>query len=114
MTEANDHADFPAPQHLSPEASALWAELVPSRARSPERRALLRVVLEAFDELQHIRGELKDAKLVTSNRRTGVPRLNPLLKFEKEARREFCRIWDSLDLDFNCAIDKRPQHPRIS
>ena len=69
---------------------------------------------EAFDELQHIRGELKDAKLVTSNRRTGVPRLNPLLKFEKEARREFCRIWDSLDLDFNCAIDKRPQHPRIS
>ena len=112
MPETAENGAFPPPQHLSTEAMVLWRGLVPARARSPERQALLRVALEAFDELQRIRLELKGACLASTTATTGVLRLNPLLKHEKETRREFCRLWGDLDFDFNCAIDKRPQHPR--
>lgn len=37
------------PPHLSERAQALWREVVPRRAVSPERLALLQVALEALE-----------------------------------------------------------------
>ena len=77
MTEANENTEFAPPDHLSTDAKALWSELVPSRARSPKRRVLLRVALEALDELQHIRAELQDASLVSTTKATGASASTP-------------------------------------
>jgi hypothetical protein len=103
--------EFDPPTHLSPRAKSLWAQLVPSRARSAGRLALLTAALEAMDRAEQARLELAAATLTTTTETTKAVHVHPLVKVEREARQQFAvsgRIWrlDSI-ITRTAAISKR-------
>ncbi len=99
--------DYPAPPHLSDRAAALWSAVVPARARSPERLALLCVALEAFDRADAAREAIAVEGMTTETKRSGVTHLHPLLRVEKESRALFAKIWSQMNLQFNPSLDSR-------
>jgi len=96
---------FDAPSHLSERAKELWGQLVPLRARSPGRLALLTAALEALDRAEQARVELAAATLTTTTETTKAVHVHPLLKVEREARQQFARIWSEMHLGYDPAID---------
>lgn len=95
------------PKHLSARSKKLWDELVPARAKSPERQALLQTALEALDRADQAREILDREGLTTKNETTGVVHVHPLVRAEKDARKLFVRIWDQLSLEWRYDIDGR-------
>ncbi|MCI0637981.1 MAG: hypothetical protein L0Y72_23595 [Gemmataceae bacterium] len=93
------------PSHLSARSRALWAELVPRRAESPERLALLQTALEALDRADQARVVVKKEGLTKTTERSGAVHLHPLLKVEADSRRQFARIWAELNLDWDHELD---------
>lgn len=103
------------PEHLSARSQALWAAVVPSRARSAERLALLGVALEALDRADQARDAVAADGMVKVTPRSGMARLHPLLKVERESRQLFARIWSLLNLQWNQQVDGRmPMDPEIA
>lgn len=96
---------FAAPQHLSPRSQALWAELVPHRARSIGRLALIEEALTALDRAGQAKAELAGGPLTTKTATTGTIHINPLVKVERECRQQFSRIWADLGLSFDSTED---------
>lgn len=92
-----------APNHLSPRAKTLWGELVPRRARSPERLALLQTALEALDRADQAKEQLDREGLTWTTKSSGAVHVHPLLKVEKDARGAFAQIWNRLGLFFDGA-----------
>jgi phage terminase small subunit len=88
----------PAPAGLSDRSRALWCQLVPARARTPERLALLAEALRCLDLADQAREAVRRDGLTTTTARSGVVHVNPLLRVEAEARRDFARLWDMLGL----------------
>lgn len=95
------------PDHLSDRAKELWRAVVPGRARSPERLALLQTALEALDRAEQCRIELERQGLTTTTKTTGAVHMNPLLRVEKDNRQLFARLWDMLALRWNPDKDGR-------
>ena len=93
------------PRHLSGRAKQLWAALVPHRARSPERLALLQTALEALDRADQARLLVARQGLTTVTKTTGAVHLNPLLKVERDNRQLFTKIWGELSFDWDREID---------
>jgi phage terminase small subunit len=98
---------FPAPSHLSERSRTLWAELVPARAKSAGRLALLTAALEALDRADEAREAIAKAGLTTTTKTTGAVHLHPLLRVERESRQQFAKIWDSLHFGWDQRIDGR-------
>ena len=88
----------PAPEHLSPRARQLWAELVPSRADTAERQVLLCTALEDLDRIDEMRELLKREGVLIVSARSRLPHTHPALKLEAEARRRFLAAWRALNL----------------
>lgn len=108
MTRKNEK--FPPPAHLSPRSQGLWRELVPSRAKSAGRVALVQTALEALDRADAARAVLEVEGMVTTTKRSGVAHLHPLLKVERESRQLFARIWHGqLYFHFDSQLDGRSQ-----
>ena len=105
-----ENGDWRPPHGLSERSTTLWAELVPIRARSPERRQALEVALRALDRIDEIGASLDGADLVQKTRATGAHHLNPLLKAEKEARRDFTKLWRELGFDYRGSLDSEGMH----
>jgi phage terminase small subunit len=99
------HDHFEPPQHLSARAQSLWHAVVPSRARSPERLALLQVALESLDRADQARLAVEKNGMTTTTKTTGAVHLHPLLRVEREARQQFSRLWEQLNLSWNPQID---------
>ncbi len=95
------------PPHLSARSKALWSEIVPRRARSPERLALLQAGLEALDRVDDCRAVLAKEGLTFKTKTTDALHCHPLVKVEKEQRQLFIRCWDALSLQWNREIDGR-------
>jgi P27 family predicted phage terminase small subunit len=93
------------PTHLSARAKALWKDLVPRRAKSAGRRALLLAALEALDRAEEARKKISKTGLTTTTKSTGAVHLNPLVKLEREARQQFARIWSDLHFGFDARVD---------
>lgn len=93
------------PAHLSAHSQTLWREIVPRRAKSPERLELLTVALEARDRMAQARLAIAEAGLVTTTKTTGTVHLHPLLRVEKESRTQFLQAWVALALEFDTWID---------
>lgn len=91
--------------HLSERAAALWRELVPRRARSPERLALLQAALEALDRADAARVALDGQPLTTTTRTSGAVHVHPLVRVERESRAAFARLWRDLALTYWVPID---------
>jgi phage terminase small subunit len=93
------------PGHLSDRSKALWAELVPRRARSPERLELLTVALEARDRAAEARAAVDAEGLTTTTETTKAVHIHPLLRVEKDSWATFVRVWKELDLERAKSLD---------
>ena len=96
-----------APAHLSDRSRELWGGVVPSRARSLERLALVTAALEARDLANECRAQVRAEGMTTVTKTTGAVHVHPLMKIEKEQRSLFVRIWGQLHLEWNPSIDGR-------
>lgn len=85
------------PKHLSERAQSLWREIVPRRAKSAERIALVQTALEALDRADQAREVVAAEGMTVRTEKTGTAHAHPLLKVEAESRKTFMKIWDRLD-----------------
>ena len=106
MDPLQDKTVLPPPGHLSEQSRDLWRSLA-SRAKSPERRALLLAALESFDTAQTARKITQTEGLVIKTDRSGGLHVHPGLKVEQQARAKFVRIWRLLHFDWNQEVDGR-------
>lgn len=97
--------EFTVPDHLSDKNKSLWASIVPNRAKSPGRLALLTAGLEALDRADKAREAIAATCLTTKTERSGVTHVNPLVKIERESRQQFARIWGELNLAWDPRVD---------
>ena len=95
------------PPGLSPSSEAIWRSVVPKRAKSLERVALLEQALRAKDRANEIAIELSKQDLTFTTPGTGTIRANPLLKAEQQSRALFEKIWIDLKLQWTSEIDGR-------
>ena len=93
------------PDHLSERGKELWLAVVPRRARSPERLALLQVGLEALARADLARITVESGGMTSTTRTTGAVHIHPLVKVERESRAQFMRVWDQLNLHWDPKID---------
>lgn len=102
-----DHENLDAPSHLSERSAALWQSVIPSRARSAERRALIIVALDALDLADECLVLVRKEGMTTVTKRTGAVHVHPLMKVEKEQRSLFVKVWGQLNFGWNQTIDGR-------
>ena len=102
-----DHGNLDAPPHLSERSKTLWHSVVPSRAKSAERQALVIAALDALDLADECRERVRAEGLTTVTKTTGAVHVHPLMKVEKEQRSLFVKIWGQLNFQWNHTIDGR-------
>ncbi len=95
------------PAHLSDRSKALWHEVVPRTAASPERLAVIQVALETLDRADQAREQLDREGLTFATETTGAVHVHPLVKVERDARSSFVRVWTSIGLDYRIGMDLR-------
>ena len=106
--KANEnHGNLDAPPHLSERLKTLWRAVVPSRAKSAERQALVIVALDALDLADECRVQVRAEGLTTVTKTTGAVHIHPLVKVEQEQRSLFSKIWGQLNFQWNRDIDGR-------
>ena len=93
------------PHHLSQKSRQLWSEIVPRRAKSPERLALVQTALEALDRADEAGEVVRKEGLTTKTKTTGAVHIHPLLKIEKESRQFFARVWNQLGFSWDWRLD---------
>ena len=87
------------PEHLSERSKAIWREIVPRQAKSPERRVLVQTALELLDRLDSVRAELDAAGSCTvKTLTTNTVHQHPLVKLECDLRSQFTALWFKLQL----------------
>ena len=95
-----------APPGLNKRAAVLWGQVVPRRARTPNRQALIAEALQSLTRADECAARIeKEGLTVTS--KSGVVRGHPLLATEKANRAAFVRIWFEMGL----AADDRDYNP---
>lgn len=95
-----------APDHLSDRSKALWHQLVPSRAKSPGRLAMIRIALEDLDLHDQAREEVGRSGLTFVTATTQAVHIHPLLRVAAEAHARFVTLWKQLDFVFDEQIDE--------
>lgn len=105
--EENTEANHQLPEHLSSRAAALWRDVVPRRAKSPGKVAIVQSALEALDRADAARVEVEVAGMTTTTKTTGAVHVHPLVKVERESRAQFSKLWDSLNLTHDYAAGDR-------
>lgn len=93
------------PEHLSGRSRELWRKLGPDEAKSIERRTLFQAGLEALDRADEARRIIQAEGMISKTTTTGAVHVHPAVKVEREARAQFVRIWDLLNLKWNSEID---------
>lgn len=93
------------PEHLSERSKELWCNLAPNEAKSVERRTLFQAGLEALDRADEARRIIQAEGMISKTATTGAVHVHPAVKVEREARAQFVRIWDLLNLGWNESID---------
>jgi hypothetical protein len=96
-----------APADLSKKSAAIWRDIVVTRCRSAERRALLGEALRALDRADSARALAERDGLIQRSRKSGIRRLHPALRIEETDRRRFQRLWLALNLVFDPVVDGR-------
>lgn len=100
-----DYPDYPAPDGLSDRSRALWCEVVPYRAMSAGRIALIEEALRALDRADQMREAVDRDGPTSTNKTTGMIHVHPCCKLEREARQAFTRIWTTLGLGWSSKED---------
>ena len=94
-----------APPHLSDRSKALWNALVPERAKSPGRLAMIRIALEDLDLNDQARKELTEAGLTFVTSTTKAVHMNPLLNVIGDSHARFLAAWKALAFVFDEEMD---------
>ena len=102
-----DHENIDAPPHLSERSKVLWRAVIPARAKSAERQALVIVALDALDLADECRERVREEGLTTVTKSTGAVHVHPLVKVQKEQRSLFAKVWGQLNFQWNQEIDRR-------
>lgn len=95
------------PDHLSGRSGELWRTVGPDAAKSIERRTLFQAGLEALDRADEARQIIQAEGIISKTTTTGALHAHPAVKVEREARAQFVRIWDLLNLKWNPEVDGR-------
>ena len=95
------------PEHLSNRAATLWRDVVPRRAKSPGRIAIVQAALESLDRADTARAAVEVAGMTTTTKTTGAVHVHPLVKVERESRSQFTKLWGSLNLHYEYAAGDR-------
>lgn len=98
---------YPPPAGLSDRARTLWSSVVPSRAVSPGRLAMVTEALRALDRADQAAAAIQAEGLTFTTATTGAVHVHPLVKVERESRQLFARLWSDLRLDFDRESDGR-------
>lgn len=93
------------PSDLSERSQKLWVEIVPRRAQSAERLALLEQGLRALDRADECARLVNTNGLTTTTATTKAVHVHPLLRVEREQRQLFTRIWAELGLSWCQGVD---------
>lgn len=93
------------PDGLSESSRALWNQLVPRRARSAGRLALLTVALEARDRAAEARQVIAAEGMTSTATKGSLRHVHPLLRVEKDAMTLFARCWHDLSLGWDGQVD---------
>lgn len=99
---------FPPPPQLSDRSKALWSSVVPSRARSAARLAVIETALESLDRANQAAAEIATTGMTSVTKTTGAIHVHPLVKVERESRQLFAKLWISLNLQFTPSVDGVP------
>lgn len=105
MPEKPDPADFPPPEGLSARSQELWREVVPKRAISAGRLAMIEEALRARDRADQAAAVVDAEGLLKKTETTGATHLNPAAKAERENRQLFTRLWSGMHLDWSVRED---------
>jgi tryptophan 2,3-dioxygenase len=92
---------IPPPAGLSDGSLALWHAVVPRRAKSPERCALLESALRARDREVEARDLIAAAGMTFTSEETKTVHVHPLLRVEKDSRAAFLGAWRALHLEWS-------------
>jgi P27 family predicted phage terminase small subunit len=107
MMDRKPAENLDPPEHLSEKSKSLWRELVPARAKSPGRIALLAVALEAKDRADEARELVKSEGMISQKEGSKMLHVHPALKIEKDARSQFLSAWNQLSLCWDGMVDGR-------
>jgi hypothetical protein len=99
--------DYPAPDGLSERSRASWAAVVPARAVSAGRRALIEEALRALDRADQMREVVDRDGPTTVNETSGLTDVHPAVKIEREARQAFRRLRTIMNLHWSQDQDGR-------
>jgi P27 family predicted phage terminase small subunit len=94
-------AEHEPPAHLSQASQALWRRIVPKRAKSPGRLALLTTALGALDRADAAGAVIEREGMVLTGKAGSLPHAHPLLRVEKDSRALFARCWADLHLGWD-------------
>ena len=99
--------DYPPPEGLSERAQALWSAVVPTRAISAGRLALIEEALRALDRADQARHIVDEKGPTFETKTTGTVHVRPETRIERENRQMFARIWSSMHLEWSYSEDGR-------
>lgn len=102
---------FPPPAGLSDRSAALFAEIVPKRARSAGRVALVTEALRALDRADEAAAIVSSEGMTFTTEGTKTVHVRPEVKIERESRMLFLRAWGQLHLEWDADIDGRHHWP---
>ena len=105
MSTRTKPAAIPPPEGLSPRSRELWAAVVPNRAKSAGRLALLEEALHALDRADEMRVVVDRDGPVTVNETTKMVHVHPCVKIERESRQAFSRLWATMGLEWSSVED---------
>lgn len=95
------------PVHLSEKSRELWRAIVPARARSAERIAMLTAALVSLDRADQAREVIAAEGMTFTSKRSGAVHVHPALTVEKNSLAAFTRMWSALHLEWNPEVDGR-------
>ena len=98
--------NFAPPVHLSDGSKALWSRLVPVRAKSAGRLAIIETALQARDRADAASKIIATEGMVTKTKKTGAVHLHPLLRVERENRSLFTKLFGQLHLSWDPMLDR--------
>lgn len=98
--------EFLAPADLSDASKILWGQLVPRRARSPERLELLAAALRCRDRAAELRETLRTEGMFVTTERSGHRHAHPAAGLLSEAEKQFSKMWLALKFEYWPAIDR--------
>ena len=105
-SKTTETTSFEPPAGLSDASAELWRAIVPSRARTAGRLAMLEAALKARDRADAAGVAIDREGMTVTSPGSGVTHISPLMKVELENRRQFLSAMKSLSLEWS-ADDSR-------